>query len=85
MAYAHSYNLTGFDADTKQQVFQWLSVVAKDCARPVARDTIFHEDQDWIVIGVLYDSRPQIGRLMLEKRASSQLTRSSLPVIFARV
>ena len=56
MAYAHIYNLTGFDAETKQQVFQWLNVVAKDCARPVARDTISHEDQDWIVIGVLYDS-----------------------------
>ena len=56
MAYAHLYNLTGFDADTKQQVFQWLNVVAKDCARPVSRDTISHEDQEWIVIGVLYDS-----------------------------
>jgi len=56
MAYANIYNLTAFDADTKQQVFQWLNVLAKDYARPVARDTISHENQNWIVIGVLYES-----------------------------
>ena len=56
MANAHTYNLTAFDADTEQEIFQWLNVVAKDCPRPVARDTISHEDQDWIVIGVLGES-----------------------------
>jgi len=56
MTYADNYNLTVFDADTKQQVFQWLNLVATDWARPVARDTISYEDQDWIVIGVLCES-----------------------------
>jgi hypothetical protein len=56
MPYAEIYNLTVFDADTKQELFHWLNVAAKDHSRPAARDTISHEGQNWVVIGVLYDS-----------------------------
>jgi hypothetical protein len=54
--YANIYTLTAYDADTGKEVFSWPNVVDDQRARPATNAVITAAEQQFIVIGVHYNS-----------------------------
>jgi len=68
MRYASTYSLTAFDVETGKQVFHWPTGADAESARPAKNATITDPDgQDWLVVGVLYESTASDWRIDVKK------------------
>jgi len=68
MRYVSTYSLTAFDVDSGKQVFHWTNIVDAERARPAKNATITcTHGQDWLVVGVHYDSTASDWRIDVRK------------------